>query len=141
VEWSPRPAETLALAGIGLGLALAVPWLDAPGRLLVGGAALLVLLLAARDALARPRLSAGPDGVVVRTLSGRQRLPWSGLRARVRETRRFGVRTRALELDTAAGADDDGLLVVLTRRDLAADPDDVLRHLWTLMPGEHPREG
>jgi Bacterial PH domain len=135
VEWSPRPAETLALAGIGLGLALVVPWLDAAGRLLVGGAALLVLLLAARDALARPRLSAGPDGVVVRTLSGRQRLPWPGLRARVRETRRFGVRTRALELDSAAG-DDDGLLVVLTRRDLAADPDDVLRRLWTLMPGE-----
>jgi hypothetical protein len=54
----------------------------------------------------------------------------------VRETRRFGVRTRALELDTAAGPDDEGLLVVLTRRDLAADPDDVLRRLWTLMPGE-----
>jgi hypothetical protein len=63
-------------------------------------------------------------------------MPWAGLRARVRETRRFGVRTRALELDTAAGPDDEGLLVVLTRRDLAADPDDVLRRLWTLMPGE-----
>jgi hypothetical protein len=95
-----------------------------------------VLLLAARDALVRPRLAAGPDGVVVRSLAGRRHMPWAGLRARVRETRRFGVRTRALELDTAAGPDDEGLLVVLTRRDLAADPDDVLRRLWTLMPGE-----
>ena len=72
VQWSPRPAETVALAAIGLGLAIAVLLVDPVGRVLVGAAALLVLALAVHDALLRPRLSADPDGVVVRTLSGRR---------------------------------------------------------------------
>jgi hypothetical protein len=131
VQWSPRPAETVALAAIGLGLALAVVLVDPAGRLLVGAAALLVLALAARDALLRPRLSAGADGVVVRTLSGRRLLPWPGLRVQVRVTKRWGVRGRTLELDTAAGPDDDGVLVLLGRRDLGADPEEVARALRT----------
>jgi hypothetical protein len=131
VQWSPRPAETVALAVIGLGLALAVVLVDPAGRLLVGAAALLVLGLAARDALLRPRLSAGEDGVVVRTLAGRQHLPWRGLRVEVRATKRWGVRGRTLELDTATGPDDDGVLVLLGRRDLGADPEEVARALRT----------
>jgi hypothetical protein len=134
VHWSPRAAETAALAAVGLGLALAVPLVDPVGRVLVGAAALLVLLLAARDALLRPRLSAGPDGVDVRTLAGRRHLPWPGLRVRVRNTRRWGLRGRTLELDTAAGPDDDGVLVLLGRRDLGADPEDVARELRGLDP-------
>ncbi|HEY4631129.1 MAG TPA: hypothetical protein VIG96_07510 [Blastococcus sp.] len=70
MQWSPRGAETAALAAIGLGLALAALLVDPLGRVLVGAAALLLLALAARDALLRPRLSAGPDGVDVRTLTG-----------------------------------------------------------------------
>jgi hypothetical protein len=132
VQWSPRAAETIALAVIGLGLALAVPLVDPVGRFLVGAAAVLVLGLAVRDALLRPRLSAGPDGVVVRTISGRRHLPWYGLRVQVRATRRWGVRGRTLELDTAAGPDDDGVLVLLGRRDLGADPDEVARTLRNL---------
>src|SRR4051794_38945337 len=58
VQWSPRPAETVALTAIGLGLALAVLLVDPAGRILLGAAALLVFALAARDALLRPRLSA-----------------------------------------------------------------------------------
>jgi hypothetical protein len=131
VQWSPRPAETVALAAIGLGLALAVVLVDPVGRLLVGAAALLVLALAARDALLRPRLSADEDGVVVRTLSGRRHLPWPGLRVQVRATKRWGVRGRTLELDTAAGPDDEGTLVLLGRRDLGADPEEVARALRT----------
>jgi hypothetical protein len=134
VQWSPRPAETVALAAVGLGLALAVLVLDAPGRVLVGGGALLLLGLVARDLLARPRLSAGPDGVDVRSWFRGQHLPWPGLRVRVRETRRWGMRGRTLELDTAAGPDDDGVLVVLGRRDLGADPDRVARELRALDP-------
>jgi hypothetical protein len=134
VQWSPRPAETVALAAIGLGLALAVLAVDATGRVLVGAAALLVLGLVVRDVVARPRLAAGPDGVDVRTgITGRH-LPWRGLRLNVRETRRFGVRSRTLELDTAAGPDDDGVLVVLGRRDLGADPEEVARALRALDP-------
>jgi hypothetical protein len=134
VQWSPRPAETVALAAVGLGLALAVLVLDAPGRVLVGGGAVLLLALAARDLLARPRLSAGPDGIDVRGWVGGHHLPWPGLRVRVRETRRLGIRGRTLELDSAAGPDDDGVLVVLGRRDLGADPEQVAQELRALDP-------
>jgi hypothetical protein len=134
VQWSPRTGETVALAVVGLGLALSVVVLDAAGRVLVGTGAVLVLVLAARDLLARPRLVAGPDGIDVRTLTGRRHLPWPGLRVSVRETRRLGVRGRTLELDTARGTDDPGVLVVLARRDLGTDPQEVARALRALDP-------
>jgi len=53
----------------------------------------------------------------------------------VRETRRLGVRSRLLELDTSPGSADDGVLVLLGRRDLGTDPEDVARVLWALAPG------
>jgi hypothetical protein len=134
VQWSPRPAQTAVLGLTGLALALAVVFLDAPGRVLVGTAALLALALLVRDVVARPRLSAGPDGVQVRSWTARRYLPWALLRVRVRTTRRFGVTSRALELDTAAGPDDDGVLVLLGRRDLGADPEEVARALRALDP-------
>jgi hypothetical protein len=134
VQWSPRAGETVALVVLGLGLGLAVVFLDAAGRVLVGAGALLVLGLAVRDVLTRPRLAAGPDGVDVRGLIGGVHLPWARLRVRVRETRRLGMRSRTLELDTATGPDDDGHLVVLGRRDLGTDPDAVARALRALDP-------
>lgn len=134
MQWSPRPAETGALAGMGVALAVAVLLVDPIGRVLVGAAALLVLGTSVRDVVARPRLAAGPDGVDVRTWVGRRHLPWPELRIQVRETRRFGVRSRTLELDAAAGPDDDGMLVVLSRRDLGADPGTVARALAELDP-------
>ncbi len=134
MQWSPRRAETVALAAIGLGLALAVLVLDAAGRVLVGTAAVLVLGIAVRDVVVRPRLAAGPVGVDVRSWTTHRHLPWALLRVRVRETRRFGVRSRTLELDTAAGPDDEGVLVVLGRRDLGTDPEEVARALLALDP-------
>ena len=134
MQWSPRTGETAALAAVGAGLAISLVFLDPAGRVLVGAGAVLLLGLAARDRFARPRLSAGPDGVDVRTLTGRRHLPWPGLRVRVRETRRLGIRGRTLELDTARGADDPGVLVVLARRDLGADPAEVARALRDLDP-------
>ena len=134
MQWSPRAGETAALVAVALGLALALVVLDAPGRVLVGAGALLLLALAARDLVARPRLTAGPDGIDVRTWTRRRHLPWSGLRVQVRESRRLGMRSRTLELDTAAGPDDDGVLVVLGRRDLGADPEQVARELRALDP-------
>jgi len=134
VQWSPRAGETAALAVLGLGLALAVVFLDAAGRVLVGAGALL-LLLATRDVLTRPRLTAGPDGVDVRRLTGGTHLPWAQLGVHVQEIRRLGVRGRTLELDTTSGPeDDDGVLIVLGRRDLGADPDEVARALRALDP-------
>ncbi|SET72210.1 PH domain-containing protein [Geodermatophilus poikilotrophus] len=135
MEWSPRAGESAVPAVTGLLLGLATVFLDPLGRVLVGAAAVLLLALAARDRLLRPRLAAGPAGVAVRRLSGTTELPWARLRVRVRDTRRWGVRSRLLELDTAAGPDDDGELVLLGRRDLGADPGDVARALHALRPG------
>ncbi|MFP5370456.1 MAG: PH domain-containing protein [Actinomycetes bacterium] len=134
MQWSPRGGETAALGMVAAGLALAVLVLDAPGRVLVGTAALVLLAVVVHDLRARPRLHADPHGVDVGTWTGSRHLPWHLLRVRVRETRRLGVRTRTLELDTAAGPDDDGVLVVLGRRDLGADPEEVARALRELDP-------
>ena len=134
MQWSPRPAATVALGAIGVGLAHAVRVVDTTGRVLVGAAARLVLAAVVRDVVARPRLAAGPDGVDVRLWRARRHLPWPGLQVRVREMRRFGVRSRTLELDTAAGPDDDGVLLLLGRRDLGADPAEVARALRALDP-------
>jgi Bacterial PH domain len=134
MQWSPRAAETAAMAAVAAGLALSLVLLDPPGRVLAGAAALLLLVLVVHDLRARPRLRADRDGVVVRTWTGRRHLPWPLLRVRVRVSRRLGVSSRTLELDTAAGPDDDGVLVVLGRRDLGVDPEEVARALLALDP-------
>ncbi|MEX5721235.1 PH domain-containing protein [Geodermatophilus maliterrae] len=134
MQWAARTAETVALALGGLLLGLAALGLDAVGRALVGTAGALLLVLAVRDVVLRPRLSAGADGVEVRTLTGRTRLPWTALRVRLRTTSRLGVRSRLLELDTAHGPDDGGTLVVLGRRDLGTDPAAVARALEGMRP-------
>jgi hypothetical protein len=126
VEWSPRVGEVVATAVAGLGLALAVLWVDPVGRVLVGGAALLLLGLAARDALLRPRLRAEADGVTVRRLSGAATIPWPRVRAHVRTQQRWGLRSRSLELEDRA---DDAVLVVLGRRELGVDPEIVAEAL------------
>ena len=135
MQWWARTAETVVLAAGGVLLLLAALTLDAGGRVLVGAAGALLAGLALRDLALRPRLSADPGGVVVRTLTGRTRLPWPGLRVRLRTTRRLGVRSRLLELDTAGGPDDDGTLVLLGRRDLGTDPAAVAQALEALRPG------
>ncbi|MBB3086288.1 PH domain-containing protein [Geodermatophilus sabuli] len=134
MEWSARRAETWALGAGGVVLALVAVLLDPAGRVLVGGAALLLMALATRDLVLRPRLTAGPAGVAVRTLTGTVALPWTGLRIRLRETRRLGVRSRLLELDAAPDGDDDGVLLLLGRRDLGTDPEDVARALLAWSP-------
>ena len=138
MEWSPRAGETAGLATLGVLLGLVTLLLDPLGRVLVGAAAVLLLALAVRDRLLRPRLAAGPAGVAVRRLTGTTELPWARLQVRVRDSRRFGLRSRLLELDTAAGPDADGDLVLLGRRDLGADPGEVARVLHTLRPGSAP---
>ena len=126
VEWSPRAGETVALAAVGIALALGAALVDPVGRVLVGAAALVVLVLAARDAFLRPRLSTAPHGVTVRALNGATTIAWPVLRVRVRVTRRLGMTGRTLELEDAI---DDAVLVVLGRRDLGEDPDTVAARL------------
>ena len=133
MEWSPGPAGTAARFAAACLLALAATLVvaDLPGRLLVGAAALGLLTTAVHDVVSRPRLAARPDGVVARSWAGRRRLPWRGLRVRVRATRRLGMEVRTLELDTE-GTEDDGSLVVLGRRELGAPVDEVARRLRSL---------
>jgi hypothetical protein len=145
VHWSPTPLRTagVALTGLLLGLAALLVIADWPGRILVGAAALGLLLDAVYDLVARPRLSAGPDGVVVHTWGGRRRLPWAGLRARVRTTRRLGLIGRTLEIDVDPDLDEDGTLIVLGRRDVGAPLDEVARQLRAMNPvarDRHRRE-
>jgi hypothetical protein len=135
VQWSPKPGRT-AVVGIGalvLGVAAVAFVADWPGRILLGIAATGLALDAVHDLVARPRLTAGPDGVVVRTWSGARRLAWEGLRARVRTTRRLGMLTRTLEIDVDPALD-DGMLIVLGRRDLGAPLEDVARQLRAMNP-------
>jgi hypothetical protein len=134
VQWSPRRAETAALAAVAVVMAAALLVLDAPGRMLAGTAVVLLLAVVAHDLFARPRLRAGPDGVDVRTWTGRRHFPWPLLRVQVRVMRRLGIRGRTLELDIVGGPDDDGALVVLGRRDLGAEPEEVARALRALDP-------
>jgi hypothetical protein len=141
VQWSPNPIRTVGVALLGLFLAGAAVLViaDWPGRILVGLAALGLLLDAVYDVVARPRLAAGPDGVVVHTWGGRRRLPWDGLRARVRTTRRLGLLSRTLEIDVDPEVDEDGELVVLGRRDVGAPLDEVARQLRAMNPSAPPR--
>jgi hypothetical protein len=135
VTWTTRTADTLVSAVLAVVFAAGVPVVvDTPGRILLAVGAALFLAQTARDLLLRPRLVAGPDGVGVGRWGGRVHLPWGRLQVRVRETRRLGLRTPTLELDTATGPDDDGALVVLGRRDLGAPPAVVARRLRELDP-------
>ncbi len=122
LRWSTRVEETVGAAGIALALGLAVLLVDPVGRLLVGGAALLLAGLAVRDRVLAPRLRAEDHGVVVTSLGRTRTVGWPDLRARVRSGRRLGLRTTTLELEDAR---DDTVLVVLGRRDLGAHPVDV----------------
>lgn len=114
----------MAVVGVVLGLATLL--VDPAGRVLVGAGAVLLLGLAARDLLLRPRLRADDRGVTVRSLTGGRTIAWPAARARVRTSRRWGLRARTLELEDAT---DDAVLVVLGRRELGEDPETVARAL------------
>jgi len=119
-QWFPRPVETVAAAaGAVLALLLAVV-ADPAGQVLFAVAAAGLAAVAAADLLLRPRLAADPEGVQVRTLTARRRMPWSAVeRIDVDEHDRYGLTARTLELETA------GMLIVLGRRALGADPREV----------------
>lgn len=122
MHWSTRPLETAVAGVLALALGLAVLTLDLPGQLLVGAAALLMVGIAVRDVLLAPRLQVDVDRAAVRGLGGTTVIPLARLRARVRTGRRWGMRSTTLELEDDA---DETVLVVLTRRDLGADPEQV----------------
>jgi hypothetical protein len=133
-QWSPRPA----LVGIGwlaaLGL-LATTLLSgsAETRVFSGVATIAFVLAAGYGTLLRPKLHADAEGMVVRLLGGRLRLPWQSTRIKVARTRRLGRTVALLELD-GRDAQGEEQLVVLGWLELGADPDDVLEVLRALRP-------
>ncbi|GAB3353217.1 PH domain-containing protein [Modestobacter lapidis] len=120
MQWSTRSGETAVAAAAAAVLALTAVLVDPVGRLLVGVAAGVLLVVVARDLVLRPRLRTDAVGVTVRTVGGSRTVPWPALRVRVRATRRLGTRTRTLELEDSR---DDAVLLVLGRRDLGTDPE------------------
>ncbi|NRN63997.1 PH (Pleckstrin-likey) domain-containing protein [Kibdelosporangium sp. 4NS15] len=110
------------------GAAWAILTEDTPGRVLVGLATLIAALLALHGTLARPRLTADSNGLILRRFASRRQWAWAEVNVRLVRTRRLGRQVSTLELD----AEDD--LVVLGWLDLGVPPEDVadaLRELRT----------
>ncbi|WP_430827738.1 PH domain-containing protein, partial [Candidatus Protofrankia californiensis] len=101
---------------------LAARWesLDRPGRLLIGIAGVGLLLLAGRDALARPTLRVDQGGVDLVDGIHRRHLPWAAVlrvHAGTLTHNRRGVHVRVLTVETIDGP------ILLSRRQLGAEPD------------------
>jgi hypothetical protein len=93
---------------------------DPAGRLLLAGAALVLLAYTATDLIYWPRLTVSADGLLVRTPATRGPIPWSEVEAvRADSRQRAGLRSVTLEIDAG------DRLVVFSRRALGADPADV----------------
>ena len=123
-EWSP-PALVVAACGIvGMVLAIGAVTLitDPPGRILLGIAAVGLLLFASLSWRARPKLAISDDGLVSRGWSRTNVLQRGDIKLiRITEFRRIARKVRLLEIDTA-----DDRLFVFTRWDLGTDPLNVL---------------
>ncbi len=128
-SWGPQPAGVFALGcgGIVLAIACVTVATDPPGRMLMGVAAVGVLLFATMSWRARPKLAITVAGLAVRGWRGVTIVARSEIRLiRITEFRRIGRRVRLLEIDTT-----DGRLRVFTRWDLGTDPLQVLDTLTT----------
>lgn len=123
-EWGPNPVAVAACGLLGVVMAVAAVTLvtDAPGRVLVGVAAVGLLIFAAFSFRARPKLAITDDGLVVRGWWRTRVLPRSAIDViRITEFRRLARTVRLLEVDTV-----DGRLTVFSRWDLGTDPIEVL---------------
>jgi len=123
-EWGPNPVGIAACGLLGVLMSIAAVTLvtDAPGRILVGVAAIGLLLFSGFSFRARPKLAITPEGLVVRGWRGTRVLPKSAIEViRITEFRRLARKVRLLEMDTV-----DGRLTVFSRWDLGTDPIDVL---------------
>jgi hypothetical protein len=116
-------------AGVAVfGLAAVFGYPD-PGQVIVVGiAALLLVVMAVRDLIAPVRLAASPDGVVVTTgFASRRRIAWADI-AQIRVDARRGVllRSQVLELDTGDN------LYFFSTNELGAPCDEVADRLRVL---------
>ncbi|WP_371830395.1 PH domain-containing protein [Antrihabitans cavernicola] len=143
LAWSTPIVALVVAAGGGLALgiaALAAP-IEGPGRLLVGLAALGLLVIAGLGFRQRPRIlvsSTTPPGLVVNRLRGPVEYRRDQItRVRIVTYPRLGRRVPMLEIDVAAG--DDERLLIFGRWDLGTHPQDVFDALAVqgLVPGEN----
>ncbi|MET0187591.1 PH (Pleckstrin Homology) domain-containing protein [Pseudonocardia sediminis] len=136
VSWS-TPTGLVVMAWVLAGAAAV--WLvlllltgsDRPGQLIAAVAAAGLGTAAASGTKARPRLAAGPDGLVVRRLSWTLDVGWGRVdNVRVLRQRRFGRESSLLELELR---EPDGAerLVILGRLELGEDPEEVAEVLET----------
>jgi hypothetical protein len=95
---------------------------DSPGRILLGIAAVGLILFASLSWRARPKLAISDGGLVTRGWSRTHLLPPGDIKKiRITEFRRLARKVRLLEIDTT-----DDRLLVFTRWDLGTDPLNVL---------------
>jgi hypothetical protein len=123
-EWSPSTFGIAACGIFGLILAIGVVTLitDPPGRILVGIAAVGLILFASMSWRARPKLAISAGGLVVRGWWRTRVLERGDIKLiRITEFRRIARKVRLLEIDTT-----DDRLLVFTRWDLGTDPLQVL---------------
>jgi len=124
-QWSPKTFGIAACAAISMIMATAAVTVvtDAPGRVLVGIAAVGLFAFAIMSWRARPKLAITEAGLQVRGFFHTQLLTRADVAGiRITEFRRLARKVRLLEIDTA----DDDRLLVFTRWDLGTDPLDVL---------------
>ena len=123
-QWEP-PALGIAACGIsGLFLAIAAVTVitDAAGRILIGIAAVGLLVFASLSWRARPKLAITDDGLLTRGLWRTNVFRPTDIKLiRITEFRRIARKVRLLEVDTV-----DDQLLVFTRWDLGTDPLNVL---------------
>ncbi|MBX7433761.1 PH domain-containing protein [Mycobacterium sp. Y57] len=134
-QWGPPTAGILGagVAGLALGVGVVTLVTDPPGRILVGAAAVGLLVFAVMSFRARPKLAISEGGLVYRGWWKDRRLERGDITLiRITEFRRIGRRVRLLEIDTI-----DDRLLVLSRWDLGTDPLRVLDALTAagLAPG------
>jgi hypothetical protein len=95
---------------------------DGPGRVLVGIAAVGLILFASGSWRARPKLAISDEGLLTRGWLHTNLLRRSDIKIiRITEFRRLARKVRLLEIDTT-----DDRLLVFTRWDLGTDPLNVL---------------
>jgi hypothetical protein len=123
-EWSPSALGIAAcgIAGLILAIVAVTSITDAPGRILLGVAALGLLVFASLSWRARPKLAITDDGLLTRGLWRTNVFQRTDIKLiRITEFRRIARKVRLLEVDTA-----DDQLLVFTRWDLGTDPLNVL---------------
>ncbi|ROS41036.1 PH (Pleckstrin Homology) domain-containing protein [Amycolatopsis thermoflava] len=101
---------------------------DRMGTVFFAVAAIALTALSLHGLLVRPRLTADPRGLRIRTTTGKHDLHWPEVTARVRTTRRFGRDSATLEIEAG------DQLFVFGWLELGTDPRDVLDALTALQP-------